>query len=121
MESTPTHSGQDTMTDYGGMGGIKDGRPLDETDAFEMAVSRALGEQMKTDEMLCQEVWSALANCSWEHQNGDTASYTWRAAGDLIAAVIGRGDYMDWYMSGPDGEVSDRVAEAMEKEGWKAE
>lgn len=106
------------MVDFGGFGGIPGGRELDTEDLFEMAVCRALGEQMKIDDSLCVEVWSALTNSSWTHANGDTAGYSFRAAGDLIAAVIGRGDYMDWYCSGEAGACSQRVADAMEAEGW---
>ena len=106
------------MTEYGGCGGIQGGRELDTEDAFEMAVKRALGPDMVANDPLCIEVWSSLANMDWRHDNGDTANYSFRAAGDLIAAVRGRGDYMDWYCSGPYAEVSDAVRNAMAKEGW---
>ena len=97
------------------------GRVRDEADLFEEAVDRALGEQMRADESLCREMWSALANVDWTHENGDTAGYSFRAAGDLIAAIIGRGDYMDWYCSGPYATVSERIERAMSAEGWKWE
>lgn len=106
------------MADFGGLGGFTGGRARYADDLFEQAVDRALGEQMREDDSLCREVWSALANIDWRHANGDTASYTFRSAGDLIAAVIGRGDYMDWYCSGPYAVVSDRVDEALSNEGW---
>lgn len=106
------------MTDFGGLGGISGGRPRDETDLFETAVDRALGEQMRADDSLCREMWSALANVDWTHENGDTAGYSFRAAGDLIAAIIGRGDYMDWYCSGPYATVSERIDRALQSEGW---
>lgn len=109
------------MAEYGGMGGISGGRELDDTDAFEAAVSRALGATMRTDDALCCEMWSALANQDWKHVNGDTAGYSFRAAGDLIAAVIGRGDYMDWYCSGPYADVSERIEVALAAEGWTPE
>lgn len=105
--------------EFGGLGGVVGGRKLNTADAFETAVQRALGQEMKSDETLCREVWSALANVDWKHENGDTASYTFRAAGDLIASIIGKGDYMDWYCSGPYAVISERVEKAMLAEGWR--
>lgn len=107
------------MIEYGGLGGLPNGRPINDGDAFEVAASRCLGNAMKIDDTLCVELWSALANMEWKHDNGDTASYTFRSAGDLIAAVIGRGNYMDWYCSGPYAVVSDRIKDALSREGWR--
>lgn len=104
---------------YGGLGGISGGRSLHERDAFEQAVNRALGARMRESEEMCRQMWSALANQDWRHTNGDTAGYSFRAAGDLIAAVRGSGDYMDWYCSGPEGVVSAEIEEAMAVEGWR--
>lgn len=109
------------MADFGGMGGFAGGRELNADDLFEQAVNRALGDAMRSDDSLCCEMWSALANTEWTHENGDTASYSFRAAGDLIAAILGRGDYIDWYCSGPYAQVSERIENAMAREGWTAE
>ena len=106
------------MVKYGELGGFKGGRPMNEDDAFEMAIERCFGAKMRTDDELCRQVWSALANIIWRHENGDEASYTFRAGGDLVAAVRGRGDYMDWYMKSDAATVSDTVAQAMKSEGW---
>lgn len=116
--SAAQSEGGTSMTDYGGIGGIMGGRPLNEQDAFEMAVARQLGAAMREDRRVGVEVWSALANMDWAHENGDTASYSFRAAGDLVAAVVGAGDYLDWYCSGPYATVSARVATALAREGW---
>lgn len=117
------------MTAYGGLGGVSGGRPFDPDDAFEAAVNRALGDRLRACEArgwyaaagpytIAEQLWGALANRDWTHTNGDTAGYSFRAAGDLIAAVRGSGDYMDWYCSGPEGTVSDEIAAAMAREGW---
>jgi hypothetical protein len=126
------------MTTFGGMGGVSGGRPRDSTDLFEAAIERAFGEQLRREHRegldarktdpgglwdrhgLGARLWGSLANIDWQHANGDTASYSFRAAGDLIAAVLGEGDYLDWYCSGSDGVIDDEVAEGMAHEGWTA-
>ena len=115
------------MKTYGGLGGIMGGRQLDSTDRFEVAVNKALGDQIRADDKTAGAMWCALANVDWTHVDGDTASYSFRAAGDLVAAIRGSGDYIDWYCGGfLVGEdygtdyphVRDDIAAAMLAEGW---
>lgn len=106
------------MTDYGGMGGIKGGRPLHEADLFEMTVNRVLGDRIRASDETACAMWCALANVDWTHTNGDTASYSFRAAGDLVAAVRGSGEYMDWYCCGDYPRVTPVIEDAMAAEGW---
>ncbi len=117
------------MTDFGGIGGVIHGRALDPSDLFEAAVNRAMGDRLRSEAgkptgwgetvLLGQRLWGSLANVGWRHENGDTAGYSFRAAGDLIAAVTGQGDYMDWYCSFNYGEADTEVAELLAAEGWR--
>ena len=106
------------MTKYGGLGGLQGGRNMDSDDAFEIAVNAALGGRIRDDHDVACQLWSALANVTWHHVNGDTAAYSFRAAGDLVAAMRGEGNYMDWYCCGPYATISDEIRTAMAGEGW---
>jgi hypothetical protein len=107
------------MAHYGGFGGAWNTPERDPLDLFEEAIAQSLGEQMKADREVCTEVWCALSNQCWKKEPDDFAAYSWRSAGDLIAAVTGKGIYLDFYGSGTAGSVSDRVRDALEKHGWR--
>lgn len=129
------------MTEFGGLGGVSGGRPRDPADLFEAAVERAFGERLRHERShgldarkgdneegglwdrhgLGARLWGSLANIDWIHENGDTAGYSFRAAGDMIAAIVGDGDYMDWYCSSDAGIVDAEVAEGLAREGWRPE
>jgi hypothetical protein len=106
------------MAEYGGLGGSSTTPERNPDDLFEATIAEAFGEQMKTDGVLCGEVWSALAGIEWHHVNGDKASYSFRAAGDLIAAIRNEGTYIDWYCATPTATVSSRVYAEMLSRGW---
>lgn len=110
------------MAEYGGMGGVVGGRELDVDDHFESMIVRVFGDRMKTDDDLCKQIWGALANVDWyKLDTHDSASYSFRAAGDMIAAIRGSGDYMDWYCSHDYPCISDEIRRSFKKEGWIAD
>ena len=86
---------------------------------FEADLTAALGEKMKADDAFCSLVWGALSNVDWYHP-GDKTEYScsFRYAGGVVAEISGRGDYMTYYCSSPDGVVPEEIAHAMKKHGW---
>ena len=105
--------------EFGGLGGILGGREIDYSDPFEAVVERTMGNTIRDNREVAIDVWSALSNVTWKHQNGDVAAYSFRAAADLVAAIRGDGEnYLDFYCLGPSATVSTCIAEALSKEGW---
>lgn len=88
-------------------------------EAFEAAVARALGDDIRSDKRAARELWTAIAGVDWHHpKTGHEVGLTFRAAGELVANVRGEGSYIDWFLCAGPGWVSERIARALEKEGW---
>ncbi|TJV51098.1 MAG: hypothetical protein E5Y01_16040 [Mesorhizobium sp.] len=106
------------MTKYGGLGGVEGGRLVDVDDLFEVLIGELFGDRIRSSFSFSTETWSGLTNVTWRHTSGDTAGYSFRRAGDVIAAIRGEGDYLDWYCCAPAGRVSDEISEALKVRGW---
>jgi hypothetical protein len=81
----------------------------------------ALAERARDDRTFADELYCALCNADWVHNDGTEWRGTWRYAAGIVAHVRGRGeDYLDFYCSptGAEGTISDRVGEAMAALGW---
>ncbi len=95
---------------------------------FERDIEELFGDKMRSSDEACENMWSALANVSWHHPDHtewdpifnevETAGWSFRGSGAMIARVIGRGDYMDWYCSGPYCTVADWIEEGLKSRGW---
>jgi len=80
--------------------------------------------RLKEDEDFGSELWSAMANVSWIHKDDPDKTEcgrSFRSAGSMIASMLGIGDYIDWYCSGPYETVSEYIAQAMASKGWRYE
>jgi hypothetical protein len=78
--------------------------------------------RLKEDEDFGCELWSAIANVHWLHDDDETKTAcgrSFRGAGSLIASMLGKGTYTDWYCSGPYCTVSGYIAETMASRGWQ--
>jgi hypothetical protein len=70
-----------------------------------------------------QEVWPMLAGQTW--------SCSWRYAGGIVADMLERGDYIDWYCSGiqetdspndgyvSEGVVTEEISHDFKRLGWQ--
>lgn len=64
------------------------------------AYAQNLYAAMCNNEFQKNEVWPQLKNQTW--------GCSWRYAGGIIADMLGRGDYMDWYCSGIQGGATEQ-------------
>lgn len=103
------------------LGGSSFTLEIDLDNPFEISCMLVFQSRVK-DKDFCALLWSALANVVWKNpKHGQDIGYSFRAAGDLIAAIRGEGTYTDWYCSGPAGVVSSEIAEALAPLGWTFE
>jgi hypothetical protein len=68
-----------------------------------------------------QNLYAALCNQTWQKNDvwpllkGEVYSCSWRYAGGIIADMIESGDYIDWYCSGIQGDLTEeQLASAKE-------
>lgn len=99
--------------------------------------------KVRSQEYYAQNLYAALCNNDFQKLKvmpilkEQTWSCSWRAAGGVVARIIGQGDYLDWYCSGiqdfssdhadpgfsgggyvPEGIVSDEIRQDLQKLGW---
>jgi len=104
------------------LGGSPTGREIEPGYEPEVALNSVLGDRIREDDDLACDVWAALANIEWIGPDGRAWGYSFRAAGDAIAAIrneTGDMPYMRWYCSAVDGIVTDEISDAMLSVGWK--
>jgi len=82
---------------------------------------RALADQARNEREFAVELYRGLCNADWRHNDGtEWDGGSWRYVGDLVAHLRGRREcYLDYYASGGEGEITDRVAQAMAAIGWR--
>lgn len=74
-------------------------------------------KKVRDNESYAQNLYAALCNNEFVKNEilpilkEDTWSCSWRYAGEIVADIIGSGDYLDWYCSGIGGLTYDTVAD----------
>ena len=63
-------------------------------------------EKARTRDDYAQNIYAALCNMRWQKLDvipilkDQYWSCSWRSAGGIVADMLGKGDYIDWYCSG---------------------
>jgi hypothetical protein len=94
---------------------------IDYQQKFDNDFHELFTERLKENEDFGCELWSSMANVTWYHLldlKETDCGHSFRGAGALIADMLGKGDYIDWYCSGPYETVSDYIALRMASKGW---
>ena len=75
--------------------------------------------ELVQDDAFARELYAALCNVNWTHENGAKYSDTFRCNSWIVADLRGRdeGD-MVFYWSGGEGVISDRVRTELTRLGW---
>ena len=93
-------------------------------DRFRMTVLQTLGERIREDDEVALALWCAISDTLWRHEDGGCVSFGFRGAGHLVAAIRGKGSYIDWYLrgclAGP-GIVREDIREVLVAMGWTPE
>ena len=94
-------------------------------------------EKARDSACYAQNIYAALCNNDFQKQEvwpllqGRTWHCSWRYAGGIVADMLERGDYMDWYCSGiqeadspgdgyvGEGCVTEEIAQDLERLGWQ--
>lgn len=111
---------------------------------YDLRSTEWICNKAKASETYAQNLYAAMCNQDWQKNEvwpllkGETYSCSWRYAGGIVADMIEKGDYIDWYCSGirggdfpdaidipyeqkkfvPEGTVTDEVREDLFKLGW---
>jgi hypothetical protein len=86
---------------------------------FTRILDDVLGEWIRESESNAEAMWSALAGITWEDTRGNTASFSFREAGGMVADIRDDGSgYMTWYCRSPHALVDPFIEAAMAKRGW---
>lgn len=82
---------------------------------------RFLAIEMRHDDEFAKELYAAMCNMRWRSKVTDEIySCSWRFAGGLVAEIRGKGErYIDFYCSGGEGTVTERIKEALDTLGWE--
>lgn len=109
---------------------------------FDLRSTDWILEKVRSSDSYAQNLYAALCNMQWHNAEmwktlkEEYWSCSWRYAGGIVADMLGKGDYIDWYCSGiggltsydpdegrkegyvPEATVTEEVKQDLERLGW---
>jgi hypothetical protein len=73
---------------------------------YDLRSTQWILDKARSSEVYAQNIYAALCNIQWQRIDvmpilqDQWWSCTWRSAGGIVADMLGKGDYLDWYCSG---------------------
>ena len=110
----------DQYQEYWQQGKAKDAiPPTDLPDLeYELRTSDYIYSKCVASEEYCRDLYAALCNNDFLKEEKE-CGYSWRRVGGIIANILEKGDYIDWYCSGNEGNISEEIRSDLSKLGWK--
>ena len=108
---------------------------------YDLRTTEWILEKARNRDEYAQHIYAALSNMRWQKLEvfpilkNEFWSCSWRSAGGIVADMLQKGDYIDWYCSGigdglgngdadgvkgyvPEGTVTEEIQEDFFKLGW---
>lgn len=84
----------------------------------DLACNKHIRTMVFSSDVYATELYSALCNNVFFSPTQDPWRCSWRYAAALIAKLRDEGTYLDWYNSGNEGFISDRISTDLHNIGW---
>lgn len=79
--------------------------------------SKEIHDKCIHSEIYCGDLYAALCNNRFFYGEKEWTC-SWRYAGGIISDILEKGDYIDWYCNGKEGQVTEEVRLDLMKLGW---
>lgn len=84
---------------------------------YDLRSNQRILDKARNSEVYCQELYASLCNNQFFYGDKEWTC-TWRTAGGIVADILQKGDYIDWYSSGNEGFVTEEIKLDLLMMGW---
>jgi hypothetical protein len=92
---------------------------------YDLRTTEWILEKARSSESYAQNIYAAMCNMRWQKLDtfpilkDEYWSCSWRSAGGIVADMLQKGDYIDWYCSGMGGLAGDWDQDSESFEEWQ--